>query len=179
MLELLAKNHKTWVNMVLGMGASPDIAKDIVQSMYLRIDKYVKDEKKIMYKNDEVNGFFIYVTLKNMYISYKKSKHLNFEVQDEEPSKDVEGSLDSNVEMERAFIRLVKKIDDEIKTWHRYDRILSDKYLKSDYSLRDISEGTGISLTSIFHRMRQNKSILREKFSEDWDDFKNGDYNLI
>ena len=179
MLELLAKNHKAWVNMVLGMGASPDIAKDIVQSMYLRIDKYVKDEKKIMYKNDEVNGFFIYVTLKNMYISYKKSKHLNFEVQDEEHSKDVEGSLDSNIEMEKAFIRLVKKIDDEIKTWHRYDRILSDKYLKSDYSLRDISEGTGISLTSIFHRMRQNKSILRDKFKEDWDDFKNGDYNLI
>ena len=73
----------------------------------------------------------------------------------------------------------MKKIDDEIKTWHKYDRILSDKYLKSDYSLRDISEGTGISLTSIFHRMRQNKSILRDKFKEDWDDFKNGDYNLI
>lgn len=179
MLELLAKNHKVWINMVLGMGASPDVAKDIVQSMYLRIDKYVKDEKKIMYKNDEVNGFFIYVTLKNMYISYKKSKHLNFEVQDEQPSQEVEGSLDSNVEMERAFVRLVKKIDDEIKTWHKYDRILSDKYLKSDYSLRGISEGTGISLTSIFHRMRQNKSILRDKFKEDWDDFKNGDYNLI
>jgi predicted DNA-binding protein YlxM (UPF0122 family) len=81
--------------------------------------------------------------------------------------------------MEEAFIRFMKKIDEEMSTWHNYDKILSEKYLKSDYSLRDISEGAGISLTSIFNSMRNNKKILKEKFSEDWEDFKNGDYNLI
>jgi len=41
------------------------------------------------------------------------------------------------------------------------------------------SEGTGISLTSIFNSMKTNKKMLRDKFQEDWEDFKNGDYNLI
>jgi len=39
--------------------------------------------------------------------------------------------------------------------------------------------GSGISLTSIFNSMKENKRILKEKFSEDYEDFKNGDYNLI
>jgi len=179
MLELLAKKHKLWVKMVLGMGASIDVAEDIVQSMYLRIDKYVKDKKKIMYKDDDVNRFFVYVTLKNMFSSYKKSKYLFYEIRENEYQTDELLYTETNEEMEFAFIKFMAKIQEEMKTWHKYDRILSEKYLKSDYSLRDIATGTGISLTSIFHSMRQNKKILRETFKEDWEDFKNGDYNLI
>lgn len=179
MLELLAKNHELWVKMVIGMGADKDTANDIVQSMYLRMDKYVKDKKKVIYKDDEVNRFFVYVTLKNMYISYKKSKHLFFEIREDEYQTDELLYAECNEEMEFAFIKFMAKIQEEMKTWHKYDRILSEKYLKSDYSLRDIATGTGISLTSIFHSMRQNKKILRERFKEDWEDFKNGDYNLI
>lgn len=179
MLELLAKKHKLWVKMVLGMGASKDIAEDIVQSMYLRIDKYVKDDKKIMYSNDEINRFFIYVTLKNMFLSYKKSKYFFYEIREDEYQTDELLYSDFNYDMEKSFVNLVSKIEEEISSWHNYDRILSEKYFKSDYSLRDISVGTGISLTSIFNTIRTNKKILREKFSEDWEDFKNGDYNLI
>jgi len=179
MLEILAKKHELWVKMVLGMGASMDVAEDIVQSMYLRIDKYVKDEKKILYKDDDVNRFFIYVTLKNMFLSYKKSKYLFYEIREDEYQTDELIYSDSNQDMEEAFVRFIRKIDAEMNTWHNYDKILSEKYLKSDYSLRDIAVGAGISLTSIFNSMRNNKKILREKFGEDWEDFKNGDYNLI
>lgn len=179
MLKLLAEKHELWIKMVFGMGASKDVAEDIVQSMYLRIDKYVKDDKKIMYSDDEVNRFFIYVTLKNMFLSYKKSKYLFYEIREDEYQTDDLLYSDSNHDMEEAFVKLVCKIEDEISSWHNYDSILSEKYFKSNYSLRDLAVGTGISLTSIFNTMRTNKKILREKFSEDWQDFKNGDYNLI
>lgn len=179
MLKLLAEKHELWIKMVLGMGASKDVAEDIVQSMYLRIDKYVKDDKKIMYSDDEVNRFFIYVTLKNMFLSYKKSKYLFYEIREDEYQTDDLLYSDCNDDMEEAFVKLICKIEDEIASWHNYDSILSEKYFKSNYSLRDLSVGTGISLTSIFNTMRTNKTILREKFSEDWQDFKNGDYNLI
>ena len=75
MLEKLAENHKIWLRMVKGFGADKETAQDLVQSMYLRIHKYVKDEKRIMYNDDEVNRFFIYVTLKNMYNSYMTARH--------------------------------------------------------------------------------------------------------
>jgi len=180
MLEILSKNHKMWVNMVISFGCDRDTANDIVQSFYLRMHKYVQDVNKIMYNDDEVNRFFVYVTLKNMWKTYKSSisKYKFFDIWEEEGVEEFKDEVFDN-EMDSAFERLVLKIDEEMGSWHRYDRILSEKYLKTDYSLREIADGTGISLTSIFNSMKTNKNILREKFQEDWQDFKNGDYNLI
>lgn len=181
MLELLAKNHKLWLKMVRGFGADYDISQDIVQSFYLRMHKYVKDEKRIMYNDEEVNRFFCYVTLKNMYFTYinASNKFHFYEIREDDAIDEELREFCFDEAMELAFDRLVVKINEEMDTWHKYDRILSEKYLKSDYSLRDIANGSGISLTSIFNSMRENKKILKEKFSEDWEDFKNGDYNLI
>jgi len=181
MLELLAKNHDLWIKMVIGFGADLDLAKDLVQSFYLRMHKYVKDEKKIMYNDEEVNRFFCYVTLKNMFKSYKTaaSKFVWYEIREDDAIDEELRDFVFDEAMELAFDRLMHKISSEMESWHKYDKILSEKYLKSDYSLRDIASGSGISLTSIFNSMRENKRILKEKFQEDWEDFKNGDYNLI
>lgn len=181
MLELLARKHNLWLGMVLGFGCDYDTAQDIVQSMYLRMHKYIKDEVRIMYNDDEVNRFFIYITLKNMYRTYvtAEKKFVWFEVREDDAidTEMMEGAFDEAMEI--AFQTLMSRIEGEMSTWHKYDRILSEKYLKSDYSLRDIASGSGISLTSIFNSMRENKKILKKKFGEDWEDFKNGDYHLI
>jgi DNA-directed RNA polymerase specialized sigma24 family protein len=167
--------------MVRGFGADYDLAQDIVQSFYLRMHKYVKDEERIMYNDEEVNRFFCYVTLKNMYKTYMNAanKFVWFEVREDDVVDTELQEFAFDEAMETAFERLLHKIIDEMNTWHRYDRILSEKYLKSDYSLRDIANGSGISLTSIFNSMRENKRLLREKFSEDYEDYKNGDYDKI
>ena len=181
MLEKLAENHKIWVRMVRGFGADRDLAQDIVQSMYLRLHKYIEDKDRIMYNDDEVNRFFVYVTLKNMYLTYMSSQNRYqwYEIRDDDVIDEDLNEFVFDEVMDTAFDRLISKINDEMNTWHKYDRILSEKYLKSDYSLRDIATGSGISLTSIFNSMRENKRILKEKFQEDYDDFCNGDYNLI
>ena len=181
MLEILANNHKIWLKMVRGFGADYDTANDIVQSFYIRMYDYIKDEKRIMYNDEEVNTFFMYVVLRNMYSTHLKSsgRVVCFEIREDDAIDEDETKFYFDEAMEDAFDKLVSKINDEMRTWHRYDRILSEKYLKSDYSLRDIASGSGISLTSIFNSMRTNKRILKDKFSEDWEDFKNGDYNLI
>lgn len=180
MLELIANHHKLWISMVVSFGCDKESAEDVVQSMYLRIHKYVKNEKRIMYGDDDINKFFIYITLKNMFMDMKKSnnKYSYLEMDDEDVSYEPIQE-DVNIEMEYAHGTIIRKIQDEMSTWHRYDRILSEKYLKSDYSLRDIASGSGISLTSIFNSMKTNKQILKEKFQEDYEDFKNGDYHLI
>ena len=181
MLEKLAENHKIWVRMVRGFGADRDLAQDIVQSMYLRLYKYIEDKERIMYNDDEVNRFFVYVTLKNMYLTYMSSQNRYqwYEIREDDVIDEDLNEFVFDEVMDTAFDRLIRKISDEMNTWHKYDRILSEKYLKSDYSLRDIATGSGISLTSIFNSMRENKRILKEKFQEDYEDFCNGDYNLI
>ena len=133
-----------------------------------------------MYNDEEVNRFFIYVTLKNMYVSYKssESKYKFFDIWEHEGAEDFKTEV-FDTAMDGAFERLLSRISGEMSSWHRYDRILSEKYFKSDYSLRDLADGTGISLTSIFNTIKTNKKILKNKFAEDWEDFKNGDYHKI
>jgi len=46
-------------------------------------------------------------------------------------------------------------------------------------SLRQISKGANISLTSIFNSIKNYKAILRNKFIEDIEDYLNGDYHLL
>jgi predicted DNA-binding protein YlxM (UPF0122 family) len=179
MLEKLAENHTLWIKMVVNMGCDKHIAEDIVQSMYLRIHRLVTDEKKIMYNDDEVNRFFIYVTLKNMFVDYVKArnKYTFFEYMETDDIE--EGLEDIEFDEQEAFHNLVDSMSSEIMSWERYDIILSQLYFKTDLSLRDIANGSGISLMSIYNSIKNYKNILNNKFMDDYQDYMNGDYHLI
>ena len=53
--------------MGLSMGIPKHLVEDFVQEMYLRLNKYVKNPDKIMYNETEVNKFYVYITIKNLY----------------------------------------------------------------------------------------------------------------
>lgn len=185
MLEVLGKNHSLWVKMVIGMGCRLDVAEDIVQEMYLRMHRLIQDESKIMYNDEEVNRFFIYVTLRNMYMDYLKAKN-KFTVfefrEDDDPEKmnsDEYIYEDFNVDEEQGFKSMMDCVVEEMSNWPRYDAILANIYFKTDYSLRDISNGSGISLTSIFNSVKGYRAKLQERLAEDYQDYINGDWNLI
>ena len=98
--------------MCLSFGCDMDEAQDLVQEFYLRMHKYIKDPAKIMYNDDEVNRFFVYVTLKNMYKSYRsaQAKYKFFDIWEEEGMEDFkEEVFDHN--MDAALDRLVHKIE--------------------------------------------------------------------
>lgn len=184
MLELLAKEHTLWLKMVINMGCSKDVAEDIVQEMYLKLHRLISDQNKIMYNDEEVNRFYVFVTLKNLYIDYRKAKnkytffeYLETDVEDEEDEVFINDMTD--LEKDKAFTNLMSSITEEINSWHLYDAKLCNTYYKSNLSLRDISTGSKISLTSIFNSVKNYKKILKDKFEEDVLDFYNGDYHLI
>jgi DNA-directed RNA polymerase specialized sigma24 family protein len=179
MLEKLAENHTLWIKMVVNMGCDKHIAEDIVQSMYLRIHRLVTDEKKIMYNDDEVNRFFIYVTLKNMFVDFVKARNKYTFYEYMETDDIEEGLEDIEFDEQEAFHNLVDSMSSEIMSWERYDIILSQLYFKTDLSLRDIANGSGISLMSIYNSIKNYKNILNNKFMDDYQDYMNGDYHLI
>ena len=184
MLEIIAKRHELWLQMVVNMGCPVDVAQDIVQSMYLKIHRLVKDGKRIMYSNDEVNRFYIYLTLRNMYFDYVKAKNKYtffeyLEADEYDAMEDYKFDEDINIEKFKAFEFINEKVVEEISTWSRYDIILAYLYLKTDYSMRDIAEGSGISLTSIFNSVKNYKKILKEKLGEHWEDYINEDWHLL
>jgi hypothetical protein len=85
---------------------------------------------------------FCYVTLKNMYTTYINAvnKFTFFEIREDDAIDEELKDFVFDEAMETAFERLVGKISDEMESWHKYDRILSEKYLKSDYSLKRYSK---------------------------------------
>ena len=64
---LLAKKHKTWINIVLSFGCSKTIAEDIVQEMYIKILLKLENGLDIMYE-DDINYYYIFKVLKTLYI---------------------------------------------------------------------------------------------------------------
>jgi len=185
MLEKLAKHHDLWVKMLINLGCNYQTAQDLTQEMYIRMHRLVTDEKKIMYNDEEVNHIFVYVTLKNMYFDYKKAKgrYTFFEYleSDDVDYEADERFIDDQVDFDLpdGFESLTEEILKEIKTWPRYDVILASIYFKTDYSLRDIATGSGISLTSIFNSIRNYRAKLKERLGEDYEDYLNGDWHLI
>lgn len=168
-LDLLATKHKEWVKMAHSFGAG-EYAEDIVQEMYIRLNKYIETPERIMYKN-QPNKLFIWVTLRNMVRTFQNKKDLLIysgdmvEYDQEEEQYDLAQAED--------FERLIDKIWDIMEGQHWYDQKMFEIYHTTDMSMRDIEKETGISLFSIFDTLRKSKEYVREQIQEDYEDLQN------
>ena len=184
MLELLSKNHSTWIAMGLSIGIPKHLVEDFVHELYLRFNKYIKDVKKIMYNETEVNKFYVYVTLKNLWTDYSKAKgkHKIIRLDDYDVTYEiVDGESENyNYAKHSAEDKIINKIKSEVENWeHWYDRKLFKIYYETDISMRKLAKETNISVTSIFNSCKNYKEMIQSKFGEDFEDYLNGDFHLI
>lgn len=162
------------------------LANDIVQDMYLRLNKYLDKPEKII-KDGEVNSYFIYITLRNLFYDAKKGQkaEISKDYSDVENVSilsalaEIPEEREENDHMEEAYLTIFKAIDEEVSTWHWYDQKLFRLYYYTPQSLRDIAGDTKISLTSIYNSCKNYRKIIEEKFGEDIEDFFNQDYDKI
>tara|TARA_R100000951_G_scaffold8878_2_gene8031 strand:- start:1645 stop:2181 length:537 start_codon:yes stop_codon:yes gene_type:complete len=175
------------VAMGLSIGIPEDIVEDFVHETYLRLNKYIDNPEKIMYNETEVNKFYVYVTIKNLWSDYSKakSKYVIYSI-DNYTNEYIFDSSDRvvyeevNYEKEKAEEYILKKINKEVESWdHWYDKKLFKLYYKTDMSMRKLAKETKISVTSIFNSCKNYKEILQSKFGEDFEDYLNGDFDLI
>ena len=176
MLEKLAVHHELWIKMLVNLGCKTDVAKDLVQDMYLRMHRLVKDESRIMYK-DDVNRYFVWITLRNLYYSYLKDKRNSIFYEILENDEVVQSEY--NMEEDDAFSKLMSQIKYITSDWTVYDKRLFELYFIQGLSLRAISKGAKIGLTSIHNSILNQKAILREHLSEDLIDYFNQDFDKI
>mgnify|MGYP003634314328 FL=1 len=176
MLEKLAQHHVLWIKMLVNLGCGVEDAKDLVQDMYIRLHDLVKDPKRIMY-GDQVNRYYVWITLRNMYFSSLKKKRNNifYELRD---TDDVELN-EYNSSEDSAFLFLESQIESITSKWEIYDKRLFELYFMQGLSLRAISKGSKIGLTSIHTSVLNYKRILRESLSEDLMDYFNQDFDKI
>jgi DNA-directed RNA polymerase specialized sigma24 family protein len=187
-IDLLATKHNDWIRMAKSFKITEDQANELVQEMYLRINNYVKDAKKIMYNDKEINTFYVYITLRNIYYSnfYNTGKNIKnrkiiyfSEIVDKDDSRklakymiedpeEVQNNIDKKIKLDN----LIDKIEDEINSWYWYDKKMTKLYMNTKMSMRDISKETKISLSSIFNTLTNAKEKIRKVADKEYKKYK-------
>lgn len=177
MLEELASKHKLWLSFLHKFGCDNSIAEDMVQDMYIRLHERVKDVDKILV-NGSIKTYFVYVVLRNMYISHiRKDKsvmfpYLDFDIQDS--SENV-----SDKELESSYFYYLKdKLQETLKTLSRHERLMYDLHFVKGKTQREIARESGAGLSHVNNTCKNIKRVLRAALMEDLEDYYNEDYNL-
>ena len=162
-LEKIAKKHKVWISTVISFGCDPNIAEDIVQEAYIKINKLIKNGLDISYGHD-INYFYVYKTLKTLYGDLlrknKKIKKVDIDalnkyiIIEEEEKKEIDVS---------KKMQELSNVLDEI---YWYDRKVFE-ILSNGVTIAELSRKTNISYASLYNTYRNVKKIIKENI--EWD----------
>ena len=175
-LSKVAERHNEWIAIVKSFGEY-DYCEDLVQEMYLTIYKYANEDKVI--RNGVVSRGYLYFTLRSLYYQYYNSKRKITKVSIDDDEFTIQIPNDSQMDEQIAFHKICTMIDDHIEGWRWYEKKLFSLYRDSDLSIRGIAAETNISWVSIFNSLKHAKEEIKDKFKEDWEDYKNKDYDRI
>lgn len=172
-IEQVSKHHKEYVKTIESFGEY-FYAEDLVQEMYIRL--LIKNKESQVIINGQVNRYYIFLTLRSLFIDFyrQKSKVIKVDISEVLSIQQID-----ELEEHEAFNNLMKKVNKETLTWHYYDKLLFDLYKNTDKSMRAISKETNISLRSIFCTLKHCKERIKENVGEDFEDFINQDYELL
>lgn len=165
----LSKNHKMWCDIVKKFGEL-DQYEDIVQEMYLRFYKYGQIEECN-------NRFYIWKILRNIYFDKAKqdAKTRTLDIANYTYISEDENAL---IEVEAKNI-IFDKVEKEQNSWHSFDALLFEHYKDTDKSMRKIAKDSKLPLMTVFNTIKHCKQRIRENVGEDYQDFKNKEFELL
>ena len=157
-LTLIAKDHNKWLRISKSFGLGND-AEDLVQDMYLKINDWKgKYDKTLMFNESEVNHYFIFRVLRNLFLDKCKKKNINVSMQEYfEPTANY-----SSFEYKEQL----DVIQEEIKSWHLYDRKIYELIYVEGYSMLELSKLTGIDYYSIYRTKNKIEKLLKNKMQK-------------
>ena len=138
-IDVLAERHGEWTKMAESFnGISSNDANEIVQGMYLKMHDYVKDIDKIMYSDTEVNTFYVWTTMRNLFHSgyhvngnkgkfnASKTTLLPFMFGDIEIDEDSEGIKDWLQELEVKESKTMEEHDDDVDSKWMFESLFGN-----------------------------------------------------
>lgn len=175
-LKIVAKDHYKWIKIVNDLGEF-NFAEDIVQEAYIVLYKYT-DEKSIV-KNGKASKGYMFYTLRSVLFQLYNGKN-KLKRQDINDTNFFNQIPDiDNSEIEEGYNDFCIMLDKKVDTFNWYDKKLWKLYSQTDMSIRKIASETKISWVSIFNSLKNIKNDLRENLKEDYQDWKNEDYEHL
>lgn len=176
-LDVLFLKHNTWIKYVKSFGCPEDTAEDFVQEMYIKIYDYSqKNNNDLMFNEDEVNYYFIYVTLKNLYYdAIRKANKQSFIsidenvcIEEEDYTEDIYIAQIKSVEI------WIEKINSDIKELEKFEyskRLVTLNYYKYIYekvivqqvNLSVLSREIGITYWSLRNTLNNIKRQINNE----------------
>lgn len=155
-LQIIAEKHKDWIRIVESFGCNSDTAEDVVQEMYIKINSRLFKGVDIMYNEKEINHFYIFRTLRSMFLDLiRKEKKVSI-VSLEASQHNFKSGSDVNFEV--VYNKFLDNLDD----MHWYDKKVFE-YIEGGESIASLSEKTKISYYSLYNTYRRVKQTLLEK----------------
>ena len=151
---LVAEKHKTWIEIVSSFGCTNETSEDLVQEMYIKIQKKLVKGLDIMY-NDEINYYYIFKTLRTLFLDFKrKGKNIKMVNIDD---VDIDKSI-SDIDYDKAY----SIVQEELKTMYWYDRKVFE-IINGGESIAEFSRKSFIHYYSLYHTYNKVKDKLKKK----------------
>lgn len=165
LLEALSKRHKDWIQMALSFGLPIEDAEDLVQEMYVRMYERTTLDK-IRYKKLDVNTFYVYVTLKNLFYDQKRSEVGTVQIDPQMIAYEDAGRCKHLKE------EILEEIAETIERLHWYDKKIFEIYYGEKETIRQLSEGSKISQSSIYNTLKNVRIKIKENHKEKYEEYK-------
>ena len=174
-LDVLFENHKLWLNYMESFKCKKDLQEDFVQEMYIRIFDYIqRTDNDIMYNETEINFYFVYVTLKNLYGDYLRKLNKNPLVE----LVDFEFNLEVNYNKEFIFERQTEAVNKWVEELNfelnkvsdftieksnlSYINFIFEQAFLKNKSISELSRETNITYWSLRNTVLNIKKQIKE-----------------
>ena len=149
---IVAAKHKEWLNIVLSFGCKHEIAEDIVQEMYIKIQLKLEKGLDIMYNEKEINYYYIFKTLKSLFYDLKrKGKNITI------VSIDDVHLTTNDINYQEPY----KKIENELSKMFWYDRKVFE-IINEGESIAEFSRKSKIHYYSLYNTYNRVKNKLKK-----------------
>jgi DNA-directed RNA polymerase specialized sigma24 family protein len=148
---LIAKKHKTWIDIVMTFGCNKRTAEDLTQEMYIKIQLKLENGLDIMY-NDDINYYYIFKTLRTLFLDLKR-KGKNIKVI---PIDHVH-LTDSDINFEESYT----KVKDALSKMYWYDRKVFE-IINEGESIAEFSRKSYIQYYSLYNTYKKVKNKLKK-----------------
>jgi DNA-directed RNA polymerase specialized sigma24 family protein len=154
-LSEIFKKHKIWIDIVCTFGCNKETAEDIVQEMYIKIDKKIKNGLDINFGNNDYNYYYIFKTLKTLFLDLKR-KESKVKIVDIDTANKHLFNFDN-----RDYDVVYQDIQNQLNKMYWYDKKVYE-IIESGESIAQLSRKSGIPYYSLYNTYKKVKLKLKK-----------------
>ena len=154
-LSDIFKKHNIWIDIVCTFGCNKETAEDIVQEMYIKIDKKIKNGLNIDFGKNDYNYYYIFKTLKSLFLDLKR-KESKITIVDIDKVNNYIHNYEN-----RCYDIVYNEIKMELDKMYWYDKKVYE-LIDSGESIASLSRKSGIPYYSLYNTYKKVRHKLKK-----------------